>query len=515
MVRRALKACVAPLRFAAFLREEDGIVSVITAIAAFALLGVVALSFDLGRAWNLDTQLQSAADASALACASQLDRSAGARARATTAATNGALAQNSQNFATDGAGATVAIPAANVTFYSAYANGAGTAATNDADATFCKVVVSPRTVNFSFAAAVAGPASTSPSPSAVAAMNIAKCAVPPMMVCNPSEPPTNTDLNLAFDVNSHINQGLILKASGPGAPLGPGNFGLLALDDHTLSTNEIRDAWGRINPLAQCFGERVTTKPGQATATAQGLNVRFEIFEGGLQAPAGEPAVQSNPQYTPAMNTGKGLTRTSTAENKCGMNINGGAGYQEWKKPTIPFDGNPSQTPAPTAMGFPRDTCAYPGGTCATARFGDGTWAIAKYFEVNHSGVSSTVVPDLDGDGKISRYEVYQWELDNYPNNLPHNATSTEHSNPTAAPQCHSAPEQTNPDRRVLNVAVVNCAAAGLGGSTQVSPVSWIRLFVTEPMGSFDGNNDLYSEVAGPAEAQNISVNKYVLRLVE
>src|SRR6185503_10022232 len=166
--------------------------------------------------------------------------------------------------------------------------------------------------------------------------------------------------------------------TGPGAPLGPGNFGLLALDDHTLSTNEIRDAWGRINPLAQCFGESVTTKPGQATAIAQGLNVRFEIFDGGLQPPPGEPAVQSNPQYTPAMNTGKGLVRTGTGTNQCGININGGPGYKEWKKPTTPFNGNPTQTPAPTAMGFPRDTCAYPGGACVTARFGDGTWAIAK-----------------------------------------------------------------------------------------------------------------------------------------
>jgi len=34
-------------------------------------------------------------------------------------------------------------------------------------------------------------------------------------------------------------------------------------------------------------------------------------------------------------------------------------------------------------------------------------------------------------------------------------------------------------------------------------------------MGSFDGNNDLYSEIVGPADPQNTSVTKYVLRLVE
>ena len=501
-MRGILKPREAPPRLASFLHAEDGIVSVVTAIAVFALLGIAALSFDLGRAWNLDTQLQNAADAAALACASQLDRTDGARARGTTAATNGALAQNSQNFATDGAGTAVTITAGNVTFYSSYANGSGTAATSDADASFCKVAVSPRTVNFSFAAAVAGPASASPGPAAVAAMNTARCAVPPMMICNPQDPDP-------FDPAAYQGRGVTLKAQ-QGNQLAPGNFGLLALNDQNLSTDDIRDAWARVHPLAQCFGEQITTKPGQATAVAQGVNVRFDIFANGLPN-----ALQSDPEYTPAMNTVKGLIRTG-ANPSCAMINNG------WKDPSVKYNGNP--TPPPTAMGLPRDRCAYNGGSCDVYAGGTaieavanpnnpcldntGRWDCLTYRDVSHPSVATPETTwDLNGDDYVSRYEVYQWELLN-------NTLSVAEAEDS--PVCHSAPNSSaTPNRRIITVVVVNCA--GLSGTETIDAAAlpWVQLFLTEPMGAFNGNNDLYAEIIGPGPAQDVSVNRYVLRLVE
>lgn len=35
----------------------------------------------------------------------------------------------------------------------------------------------------------------------------------------------------------------------------------------------------------------------------------------------------------------------------------------------------------------------------------------------------------------------------------------------------------------------------------------WIRLFMTEPMGTFESNNDLYAEIVGPANMDIIGRN--------
>ncbi len=67
-------------------REENGVVAVILALMLAAIFGMMALAVDLGRAWNLQTELQNAADAAALAGATQLDNRAGAIARARLAA---------------------------------------------------------------------------------------------------------------------------------------------------------------------------------------------------------------------------------------------------------------------------------------------------------------------------------------------------------------------------------------------------------------------------------------------
>ena len=48
-------------------RDERGVVAVMLAIMLAALLGMLGLAMDLGKVWNLETQLQHGADAGALA----------------------------------------------------------------------------------------------------------------------------------------------------------------------------------------------------------------------------------------------------------------------------------------------------------------------------------------------------------------------------------------------------------------------------------------------------------------
>ncbi len=153
-----------------FLRERDGAIAVIVVVALTALLGTAALAIDLSRVWNLDTELQNAADAAALACASQLDRDPGARARGQLAATGG-LVQNTQTFASDGLGKNVTIQNNDIVFYSSI--NPKTVAPTDADAAYCEVNVSPRTVNFAFASAIGAVDSASPRATSVAELDTA------------------------------------------------------------------------------------------------------------------------------------------------------------------------------------------------------------------------------------------------------------------------------------------------------------------------------------------------------
>ncbi len=81
-------------------RDKKGTVTVFVAAVIPMILGIGALSMDLGRLMTLNTELQSAADAAALAGARELNRFPGAMAKASAAAV-GAV-RNSQTFATDG-----------------------------------------------------------------------------------------------------------------------------------------------------------------------------------------------------------------------------------------------------------------------------------------------------------------------------------------------------------------------------------------------------------------------------
>ncbi len=476
-----------------FVAARDGTIAVILAMGISVLAGIWALSIDLGRAWNLGTEFQNAADAAALACASQLDGKPGAISRAILAATGG-LVQNEQHFASDGEGADVVITADDITFLSSLSP--RNVVFTDTAAAYCEVTAGNRPVNFSFAQLVSDISSVSPRATAVAELYTVRCKIPPILICNPEAPGD-------FDVAGRIGYGITLKSS-TGGSLAAGNFGLLGLPTDTkslLSTSQVRDAFARITPMVQCFGDYVTSKPGQATSVAKGINMRFDIFPNSThQVPTGEPPVMDNANYMPGMNNVKGLKKDGAA---CSLNKQG------WNKTDQPYEGAPPSD----AMGFPRDACAYGGGTCDTyaggEHIGDGKWDIDTYMAVNHPTLTApyNAVAELDGTTGKSRFEVYQWELSDVANNL------SEAPPEIAETVCHNLPPaQVSPDRRVMTIAVVDCSE--LKGTTYVKPNAWIDVFLTEPMGVYDGNNDLYAEVVGRAN-RNSGTIKQVVRLVE
>ncbi len=82
------------------LGDDRGTVMVLAAAAIGALVGIAGLSSDLGRLFTTNTEAKAAADAAALAAASQLDRTPTALARAELAARQ--LVTNRQSFAASG-----------------------------------------------------------------------------------------------------------------------------------------------------------------------------------------------------------------------------------------------------------------------------------------------------------------------------------------------------------------------------------------------------------------------------
>ena len=107
----------------------------------------------------MDTELQNAADQSALAAATQLDGVTGAQARAISAAKN--LITNRSRMSIDTVNTTaVTIQDANVVFYSVYNDTTKTVAAGDADSNYVKLTVDSRTANYAFTPIVAAFAGT-------------------------------------------------------------------------------------------------------------------------------------------------------------------------------------------------------------------------------------------------------------------------------------------------------------------------------------------------------------------
>ncbi|MBL4800515.1 MAG: hypothetical protein JKY45_01390 [Emcibacter sp.] len=492
-------------------RNQRGAMAVITVICLSLLAGAIAIAVEIGGYLNMATQLQHAADASALAGATQLDRTSGSIARARFAAM-GSLVNNWQSFANDNDpdGINIVIETTDIVFLSGLNPRVEVDLSDpdaDENADFIEVNVSPRTVNFSFAALITDNTNVSAGARAVAGLGEAICSVPPIMICNPTETATTTE----FDAVAYKGRGIILKSGGANSSWAPGNFGLLALNNHNLSTNDIRDAMGRVNPFAMCFSTdgNIGSKPGQSTAVAQGLNVRFDIYEGATGS------LDNDPQYAPAGNAVKGMVK---AGPQCSYNPNGGNG---WTQPDNKYEG-PEDLDSADAMGFPRDNCAYSplsggDGDCtvgSSTRIGTGNWDIESYMLVNHSPMTVAQLKLALGIGVLdpppSRYEVYKWESDSG------NIVVTAVEN--AYPQCNTQTPAEGPDRRVISLAVVNCIVSNVQGQTPNLDVeTWVDIFLTEPMGASGGNNFLYGEIMGEtAEGQSIeTVVKYVSQLYE
>ena len=337
--------------------DERGSVAIYVALIAVALFGIIGLALDASRAMILNSEAQAAADAAALAAASQLDGTPSAITRADAALAN--LVENQQRLASTGAGA-VAI--AGVRYLSGLPADDSLpitdafVTTNPLEARFVEVTTAPLTHLNTFLRAVGAIAPLNIARQAVAGCNQIVCRVPPMMICNPAE---TAGAGTPFDVDAwRGRQVILMHQGGMNSSWAPGNFGYLQVS--APGANALRDALASIDGANDCYGADVTTEPGAKVGARAALNVRFGIY--------------SNPGF------------------------GGGAGN------------DPEFAPDINVRAMPRDLAfSGPGG-----RFGNGHWNCLAYWNANFSssGVTRPTECVTDTSG-FTRHEMYQFEIDN------------------------------------------------------------------------------------------------------
>ena len=442
-----------------------------------ALIGMMALAVDLGKVWNLETELQHAADACALVAVTQLDGTDGARVRAIQAAI-GQLANNQQRgFARDTVDAdsdstpdgldikfdrtiTIGNVITDVTdnrdirFYTNLPAVLANYAKSDGDARLAECNVLPRTAPFSFAMVVGGPSSASPGARALAGWETLRCDATPMMMCNPNEldpAPVDGDGNFiqtSFDIltgcpsaqlgpgapladpNSCIGRGITMKEHTGGGHLYPGEWGYLEMEVYDPGTDsydtlkgamEIAEALAEVDPGAVCRGNTVTTRPGTVASIGRFMNMRFDIYP--------KDEYRGDPDYQPAVNVAKGLVPRDAlwdpAIDQCRFSTTSPAdpGLNDWRRPDNPYDGPGMHMPGGTTdfdpvTGNPIDALSYPRDACAFALVDTNETDFDLHYGAGSlDGKATCVFVPRPGDNITpvgNQIGTGQWDIDTY-----------------------------------------------------------------------------------------------------
>jgi hypothetical protein len=466
--------------------DEEGALIVFFAFALAVLLGLVALSFDLGRVASTQTELQSFADSVALAAAAELDGKSDSITRATQAAQN--LIQDRQTFARNDFA--LDVNDFTLTFLRSLPSDDVAAATDVTTdplrARYVRVDVEEHLVSMGFASALSalrggiGNRTSGVTATATAGFTQYACQVTPLMFCLPRPNYRADDPNNRGDL-------IVLRTSRQNAAWQPGNFGFL--DPTTTAVPDPSGpCGGRLNgrnlysclvgaagPVTQCYDMRgVDMLPGQRVGIAEAFNVRFDLYDSTM---GGERNVA---EYAPAPNTIKGYA-----------NVRRGNGNGQCD---IVTDNR--------SMGLPRDDCMATN-TCPSgnSRFGDGTWTQgrAAYVEANY-GDGNPATPETDPHAiATTRYEYYLSELASRTASGILAGGRAE----TGVAQCHATPS-ADPNRRVLIAAGIDCSTTTFTGRATGVPVEqFFRVFMIGPASRADSesppNIDIMVEVIGSA----------------
>jgi Flp pilus assembly protein TadG len=477
-----------------FARDRSAAIAPMYAIALFGLIMIAGVGWDYSRLMTMDSELQNAADQAALAAATQLTGVTGARAAAQNAATNflataGSGWENETKLSNDGGGRTVG----GLTFeffqgWNHVTDVPGAAATSDANARYVRVTVDGRQARYALTAIGGVISSGDINARAVATLEAAACNIPPVMVCAPTGDagwPRASDIGTALDMRE-----------GPqnSTDFTPGNFDLLAVDYEGVANNVKNRTLGLNSDFLGCTNAQLQTDPGRRVSQNTAVNTRFGIYSNGNNF-----GCEADGDFCPAQVTRNDLVRRVNVNNLNNATCANSSGGD-----LIPFSDVPV-TPAVPKQGFPLDTCQSLG-LVGCLSFGDGVWAAQAYMDAIHNGLDIATVTDLDSNGRISRYEVYEWERADATRTAQRELARVRGNRNSGTLYCSAprpiqgtpvVPSSTQKDRRVLTFAVVDCA--GNNGRFDANTFKFVDMFLLGPMSGSTGSRELKAEIMGPA----------------
>lgn len=280
-------------------RCERGSILAVSAVSMVALLLAVGLSLDIGHFYSVAAELQNAADAAALAGASALNSGPSG---ITLAVDRAVIEMNKFEFNKTG----VTIGRTDVRFavnLADFDNGAGMSEATAADPAnaptvrFVQVTIPPKAVGVYFAVSVLGN-TVNISKRAVAGQSVGLnyfCNIAPLSVVQDDSVQNPVPLNVNPECPNKIKYtpGCTYTVRlQSGNFVSPGNYQILDLgiDVGCGGACEVRRLLARGSQNCYSPEDTFDTKPGvSAGPVAQGLNVRFDVYQGGNLTPAQHP----------------------------------------------------------------------------------------------------------------------------------------------------------------------------------------------------------------------------------
>lgn len=453
-----------------FGRDRDGGALLYTTLSLPVLIGFALLAIDGSRLMNLNTSLQQAADGLALAAAGELDRRPDACARAERVLED--LVKNEQRFGDAGA-VPIELEDVDWRFLSELPSSDKDPIPDSmvvdpcdedsaAGVRYIEVTVDPQ--NFTTvipASFLGGSNTTNTDATAVAGFDAAVCEFTPLFICNPWDKPITEVIEDGDNVGKQVKFHMVPPGCGEGCEVTPGSFGLLETATGG-KTPDIKLQLATADPDACFIQNSVTTKPG-ISGVGDWLNVRFDLYN--KDAKLNNPVNYPDEKFGPAANVRKG------------------------------YKGNTCEILEPAEEGDPitklgRDQ-TWPGG----GFLGSGDWNVIEYWQANFG----TLPPNgwtNDEPNRPSRYEVYQYELENYDTLV---AAGTE----SGAPVCRTP--VTTTDRRILYAAVLDCSEGAVQGKYTGQAEGFVEMFITEPAGqeSESGPETIWVEITDLVDPGN------------
>ena len=469
-------------------KDTSGVILPYVTMLLVVIIGVGLLALDGARMMGLQTQLQNAADAYALAGAAELDRLPDSIDRANRAIDVLMKNRNSEDVGGGAEFVTVArkrflssLPASDVPVTSIYETSDPTLAR------FIEVTVTPVAMSTIMPAAFLKLVSTvSAGAQAVGGYDQVLCNTAPLLVCNPFEEVGMTHYEatqaLVNASKSSAGQRTLIRLArtrNKNDRYRPGDIGYLSPATGSLPVDACgpNAAAGTPQALAApqspaCFKmSGVDLQPANDQLAMEGLNTRFDIYANSFSSCTNYPADQ---------NVRKGYITVGNV-NWCNAMPSGNS----W-----PI-ADPTATALPVDLNMVgTDKNGHPALNTDVA-LGSGTWDCAGYWSEAHPvRWSHPAPPGCTGTATISRYKVYQYEIDSH--YLYDRSLGAE----TGAPQCNP---RSSPNRRILYGAITNCLSNPVivrGNARNVPVAAFGKFFLVFPA-TKKTNGNIYAELIG------------------